>query len=135
VTDRRRATRPDTRRIGREGEEVAARYLARRGFTIVARNLRSQLGELDLVAEDGATLVFVEVKARRGPADVGPQAAVDGRKRARLVRLALGYLGRPGVRRERQCRFDVVAVSWPPSGGPPRVEHFEGAFVCEGWAP
>ena len=127
-----RARRHPTHLLGHRGEEVAARFLARRGMTIVARNLRSRLGEIDLVARDGATVVFVEVKARQDASGDPPQAAVDGRKRARLTRLALGYLARDR-QGERRCRFDVVAVTFDAAGGAPRVEHFPAAFVAEEW--
>jgi putative endonuclease len=118
---------------GREGEAVAARFLEGRGMEIVARNLRSRLGEIDLIARDGPALVFVEVKTRVGPSAVPPQAAVDARKRLRLARLALDYLAREWLG-DLACRFDVVAVTLDPAGGPPRVEHFPGAFTVEGWA-
>lgn len=130
-----------TRPVGQLGEEVAARFLESRGFRILARNLRSRLGEIDLVARDGATLVFVEVKARRGLASEPPQVSVDGRKRSRLARLALDYLARAWLR-DLACRFDVVAVTFDPgdpgdpgspAGAPPRVEHFRGAFAADGW--
>lgn len=125
------AKRP-TRPLGQVGEEVAARFLRRRGLTIVARNLRSRLGEIDLVGREGSTLVFVEVKARQAARGDPPQAAVNARKRARLARLALGYLARQGLA-ECRCRFDVVAVTLAPQGGAPRVEHFPGAFLVHGW--
>jgi putative endonuclease len=123
-----RSTRP----VGQLGEALAARYLARRGFEIVARNLRSRLGEIDLVAREGRTLVFVEVKARRGRSGDPPQAAVDGRKQARLARLAVQYLARERAG-ERACRFDVVAVTLE-AGAAARIEHFPGAFTVDGWA-
>jgi putative endonuclease len=111
---------------------VAAAHLGRQGLRVVARNVRSRLGEIDLVAEDGRTLVFVEVKARRGPAADPPQAAVDERKRARLVRLAQAYLARGGG--ERPCRFDVVAVTFDADDRPARVAHLRGAFSGDGWS-
>ncbi len=111
---------------------MAARFLADRGLEILARNLRSRLGEIDLVARDGATLVFVEVKTRLGRPSEPPQVAVDRRKQARLARLALDYLAREWLR-DLSCRFDVVAVTLDPAGGPPQVEHFPGAFAADGW--
>jgi putative endonuclease len=121
-----RATKP----LGRLGEAVAARFLERRGLQIVARNVRSRLGEIDLVARDGPTLVFVEVKARGPHAVDPPQAGVDARKQARLTRLALGYLARYRPASLR-CRFDVVAVTLDPRGGAPQVKHFPSAFDVE----
>ncbi len=125
-------SRPPQRPAGSEGEEIAARFLAQRGFEILARNLRSRLGEIDLIARDGATLVFVEVKTRSGAPREPPQAAVDARKRRRLARLALNYLAREWLR-DLACRFDVVAVTLDPAGGPPQVEHFPGAFLADPW--
>jgi putative endonuclease len=127
-----RSTRP----VGQLGEALAAGYLERRGFEILARNLRSRLGEIDLIARSGRTLVFVEVKTRRGRGGGPPQAAVDRRKQMRLARLAAEYLAR-GRRGPCACRFDVVAVTLDagdPAGGGPRVEHFPGAFAVDGWA-
>jgi putative endonuclease len=125
-------TRPARRSLGRVGEAAAARLLERQGFVILARNLRSRLGEIDLVARDGSTLVFVEVKARRGAPGDSPLAAVDARKRARLSRLALGYLA---ARRlgERSCRFDVVGVSMDDTGRVIGMRHLRHAFDLEGW--
>jgi putative endonuclease len=132
----KKAFRGSTPPLGQLGEQIAARYLEARGFEILARNLRSRLGEIDLIAQDGPTLVFVEVKTRRGrPADP-PQAGVDARKRTRLARLALDYLAREWLR-DLACRFDVVAVTLDPDnaeGGRPRVEHFPGAFAADGWS-
>ena len=124
--------RTSSRALGRIGEGAAVRFLRRRGLVILARNLRSRLGEIDLLARDGATLVFVEVKARRGGPGDPPEAAVDARKRARLTRLALGYLA---ARRlgERPCRFDVVGVTLDAAGGVTGVRHLEHAFDLDGW--
>jgi len=122
-----------TRALGVLGEEAAARFLARRGFTILERNLRSRWGELDLVARDGHTVVFVEVKARREGAGDPPQAAVDARKQARLARLALAYLARRRLG-EPPCRFDVVAVTVDRTGAVQAIRHFPDAFRLDGWS-
>jgi putative endonuclease len=112
--------------LGRAAESEAERYLRHKGYRILSRNLRSSAGELDLVAQDGEVLVFVEVKARRSEAFGGARYAVDAQKQARLIRLAARYLA---VRRLQDpvCRFDVVLCS----GGidkPSALEHIEGAF-------
>ncbi len=125
---------PSTRALGQAGEAAAVRYLKRRGLVIVARNLRSRLGEIDLVARDGSTLVFVEVKTRRGPAAEPPEAAVDTRKRLRLGRLALGYLATHRLG-EPACRFDVVGVALDEAGAVTAVRHIPHAFGLDGWAP
>jgi putative endonuclease len=126
--------RDSTRAVGNLGEAAAVRFLRRRGLVIVARNLRSRLGEVDLLAREGSTLVFVEVKARRGSPGDSPEAAVDARKRARLSRLALGYLA---ARRlgEQPCRFDVIGVLLDDAGRVTDVRHLRHAFDLDGWTP
>jgi putative endonuclease len=112
--------------LGREGESLAERFLRSRGYRIVARNVRSPSGELDLIAEDGDVLVFVEVKARQTHAFGGASYAVDRRKQTRIVKEAAQYLARHRLR-GRSCRFDVVLLR--PSMGPgPAVELIQNAF-------
>jgi len=113
------------RRLGRDGEERAARHLAAAGYTILARNVRAQGVELDLVAARGGVVVFVEVKTRRGRGQGPPEEAVDARKRARLVRGAGAWLAGQ-ERRFASVRFDVVACEVGPGGW--RVRHWPGAF-------
>jgi putative endonuclease len=117
----------DPRRLfGQEGEAAAERYLRRKGYKIVAKNLRSSLGELDLIAEDGSVLVFVEVKARRTQDFGGAIYAVHRQKQERLVRLAAQYLARHHLA-HRNCRFDVVLLQGTDSAAP-QVEHIQNAF-------
>ena len=93
---------------GAEEEERAARFLARHGLDIVARNDRTRFGEIDLVARDGAILVFVEVRMRSGEGFGGAAGSIDSRKKSRIVAAARQYLARiPG---EPPCRFDVVTL-------------------------
>lgn len=98
------------RRFGKDGESRAEEYLRRRGYRILQRNLKSSSGELDLIAEDGGVLVFIEVKARQTEVCGGARYAVDAKKQARIVRQAAYYLARHRIR-DRACRFDVVLVS------------------------
>ncbi|HQU43881.1 MAG: YraN family protein [Planctomycetia bacterium 21-64-5] len=121
--------RPAT--LGQRGEALAARHLRRRGYRIVARGSRAALGELDLVAVDGRTVVFVEVKTRRSQDAGHPADAVDDDKQRRLTRLAVAYLRRHGLL-EYPARFDVVAITWPAGRGKPTVEHFPRAFNAVG---
>jgi putative endonuclease len=112
----------DPRRVfGRYGEEAAAAHLRRKGLRILARNVRTAFGEIDLVALDGVVVVFVEVKARRSASGL---EAVDIRKQRRLARLALAFLSRAGWT-DRAARFDVVAVA---SDG--ACTHVVNAFDC-----
>jgi putative endonuclease len=121
--------------LGLRGEAVAAEVLTRRGYRIVERNCRSRWGELDVVAYDGETLVFVEVKARRDARFGDLAYAVDRRKQARLIRLAERYLVRRRLG-EPPCRFDVVLIDERPARAP-QVEVITNAFDAESreWRP
>ena len=125
----------DPRRLfGQEGEAEAERYLRRKGYRIVARNVRSSLGELDLVAEDGQVLVFVEVKARRTGQFGGAIHAVHRHKQRKLIRLAAHFLAQRHWM-DRPCRFDVVLLESKGSATL-RVEHIQDAFdVSSGGLP
>jgi putative endonuclease len=113
--------------LGRRGEAIAAAALERAGYRVAARNFRCPAGEIDLVVSRGPTLVFVEVRSRRGDRFGSGLESVDARKRRRLCRAAAAYLQRlPEA--PRAVRFDVVAIDW--SADPPRVEHVEAAFDC-----
>lgn len=118
------------RSFGQEGESAAEQYLRRKGYRILARNLRSPLGELDLVAEDGHVLVFVEVKARRTGAFGGAIYAVHQRKQEKLIQLAALYLARHHIK-DRPCRFDVVLLQGVGTG-PAQIEHIQNAFEVSG---
>jgi putative endonuclease len=118
------------RRLGHEGESAAEQYLQHKGYRIVARNLRSSLGELDLVAEDGQVLVFVEVKARRTDAFGGAIHAVHQRKQEKLIRLAAQYLARHHIK-DRLCRFDVVLLQGTDTVSS-QIEHIQNAFEVSG---
>jgi putative endonuclease len=123
-------SRADSRRgTARRGEALAALFLRLKGYRIDARNWRCPLGELDIVAWDRDTLVFVEVKARSGTSAGAPEEAVDARKQARLVQLAQAYLARSRGPTP-PCRFDVIAVE---GGGLwPRLRHLRAAFRADG---
>jgi len=94
------------RLTGRQAEESACRYLKGLGYEIVARNWRCRFGEIDIVAREGDTLVFVEVKARSSGGFGGPEAAVDRGKQERLVAAARRFIQETGA--ELRARFDVV---------------------------
>jgi putative endonuclease len=119
-------------RIGRAGEDLVAARLATAGWQIVERNARTRYGELDLVALDGRTLVFVEVKAGRTGSLFGPERpvlAVDWRKQQRVRRLATAWMGeRRGLPHYAEIRFDAVGVSFNRAGHPTDIEHIESAF-------
>lgn len=109
------------------GELAAARHLRRQGYLIVGRNVRTRRSELDLVAVDGRTLVFVEVKTLASAERFHPAEMVDQEKQRRLTRAALAYLKRHDLL-EQPARFDVVAITWPPGQRAPHIDHFQSAF-------
>ncbi|UOQ55781.1 YraN family protein [Leucobacter allii] len=117
--------RPGRARIalGAHGEELAARFLAARGFEIVDRNWRCRAGELDLVARDAGTLVGVEVKTRSGSGYGHPLAAITARKALRLRRLLYEWV-RAHEEHPERLRLDAVGITLGP--GAPRIEHLAG---------
>lgn len=112
--------------LGPRGEAIAAGFLTDRGFRIVARNYRCPLGEIDIVAADGDTLVFVEVKSRRSAEAAEPEISVHYDKRRRITRAARYFVSHKSVH-DQPLRFDVVAIVLPDHGQP-EIEHFEDAF-------
>ena len=117
--------------FGDRGEREAARYLRRRGYKILARKFRTRLGELDLVARDDETIVFVEVKTRSTNQAGHPTEAITPAKQRRLTQLALAFLKRYGLL-ERRARFDVVSIVWSSGSRPPTIEHYPNAFEAVG---
>ena len=119
-------------RLGRRAEDLVAALLADQGWQLVERNARTRTGELDLIAIDGSTLVFIEVKAGREGSEHGPVApahAVGARKQAQVRRLAREWLGagRGGGLGVSGYRFDVFGVCFGRHGGAD-VDHIRGAF-------
>lgn len=120
------------RRTGEIAEELVARRLAAAGWEIVERNARTRYGEIDIVARQRQTLVFIEVKGARAGTSFGPEKpilAIDARKQRRIRRLATAWMAeRRDLPRYDEIRFDAVGVSFDRSGRPTRYEHIEGAF-------
>ena len=118
----------DRRALGAEGEAQAARFLARRGYRIVERNVRLGGVEIDLIVRRARLVAFVEVKTRRSTAFGPPELAVDRKKQARIVRAAVAWL-RENPRRAGQVRFDVVSCLAPAGERKIwRIDHWPGAF-------
>ena len=119
--------RRDRAPLGERGERLAARWLKRRGYRILYRNLVVGWDEADLVAvdPDGRTLVIVEVKTRASEAP-GPEWGLTAKKGETLARLAARLQQRPEFR-DHPVRFDAVAIVWPRDGEP-EVRHYEDAF-------
>jgi putative endonuclease len=119
-------------RTGRLAEQLVAHRLSAAGWEIVERNARTRYGELDLVARDGRTLVFVEVKAARAGAAYGPERpieSIDWRKQLRVRRLATAWMAeRRNAPHYDAIRFDAVGVTLDRSGRIVAFDHIEGAF-------
>ncbi len=116
---------PAKDKLGDRGENRAARYLRERGYKILIRNFRCPLGEIDIIARDGRTLVFVEVKTRAQD-DPLPEDQVNASKQHQITKAGKFYLGRYGVP-QPASRFDVIAVVWP-DGREPQIRHTPHAF-------
>jgi putative endonuclease len=114
-------------RAARAGERIAEELLRLRGFEVLDRNVRSGRGEIDLIARDGETVVFVEVKLRTGSDPAAALAAVNWKKRDDVERAATRWLQSRGLT-ERPVRFDVVGITWEDDGSRLRVEHVRNAF-------
>ncbi len=112
-------------KLGKTGEDLACRELERRGYAIVARRYRRRGGELDIIARDGGTLVFVEVKARDSHEFGEAAEAVTPYKRRRIARVAMDYVMLHRLS-NCPCRFDVVAIHF--EAGQPSIEVFQNAF-------
>lgn len=112
----------NTKAIGQQGEEQAARFLEQQGYTVLARNFTTSQGELDLVVSNKKTLVFVEVKARAYEAFGGPLAAVTPAKQKRLALAAQQFIKIKSPKFD-SIRFDVICIL------PDKLEHIENAFV------
>jgi putative endonuclease len=113
--------------LGRRGEREAERLLLRKGMFIVARGYSDLGAEIDLIAVDGRTVVFVEVKTRTSDAAGMPTDAVDEVKQQKIVRAATAFLHRHQLLDER-ARFDVVSIYWPNLRIRPQLTHYEHAF-------
>jgi putative endonuclease len=114
--------------LGRLGERLAAEALERRGYEIVARNVRTEEGEIDLVTRLGEQWVFVEVRTRRGRRFGTPEESITPRKQAHMIRSARAYLGALGGE-EPPWRIDFVAVELSEAGKLLRVEVIENAVA------
>lgn len=115
--------------LGKRGETLAADYLRRLGYTVVETNYRCQWGEVDIVAQEGDTLVFVEVRTRRGASFGAPQESLTPRKRQRLISTAETYLqAHPDA--PADWRIDLISLT-PHSSGPLHIEHLPNAVQLD----
>lgn len=114
------------RETGGRYEQAAAEFLQRAGMRILHRNYRTRAGEIDLIAQDGEYLVFVEVKYRSGDGMGTAQEAVDIRKQKKVAAAARHYLMRYGYGADTPCRFDVIGINGT------KITHIQNAFWAEG---
>lgn len=117
----------DRQRLGRKGEALAEAFLRDKEYRIEARNVRTKHGEIDLVAMDGHTLVFIEVRTRAGTIFGSPEESITWRKQRKLRELALAYL-QSSDSRVSLFRFDVVSIRFLPGEITPQINHIEYAF-------
>ena len=113
--------------LGRIGENAAVAFLERHGFNILQRNFRNKLGEIDIIARDGDTICFIEVKSRKTDAFGSPFESVTRAKQRKIIHVALSYLKSRG-RCEANVRFDVISVILGDEEECPRVEIIKNAF-------
>ena len=116
------------REIGNSGESAAAKYLSRSGYSIIERNYFCRFGEIDIIAEDGKYICFIEVKSRRPGSLVTGAEAVDLHKRRKIIMTAKNYLMQNST--ELQPRFDVIEVGLRSDGRPIKgsINHIINAF-------
>jgi putative endonuclease len=119
--------RPSRDTLGRRGEAEAATYLRGIGYRIVATRERVFRGDIDIVALDGRTVVFVEVRSRSDTAHGHPAETVGFHKQRRIAQLATAYIHRHKLE-DCSARIDVVTVTFDGPDGRPQVEHFQNAF-------
>jgi putative endonuclease len=117
--------------LGQRGEDAAACYLKRQRYRIIERGYDSPLGEIDIIAIDERTVVFVEVKTRTSGDAGHPTEAIDATKQRRMTQAALAYLKSKRLL-QNAARFDVVAVNWPVGQIEPTIEHYKNAFAPTG---
>lgn len=120
----------NTRSLGRQGEDIAADYLCAHGYHILSRNFQISIGELDIIARDKDTLVFVEVKTRRSDRCGTPGQSVTRHKQKKILRAADWYLHQHPIDLAH-CRFDVIEV-YLRSDGDFELRQIRGAFEAQG---
>ena len=109
--------------MGRAGEKKASEFLAQKGYKILSTNFKTHIGEIDIIAKDGESIVFVEVKTRSSEAFGTPGESVDIKKQEKYVKIAMEYLIRNNYQ-DKECRFDVVEIV---NG---QINHIIDAFIC-----
>ena len=116
----------EPKQLGREGEALAGKFLEGLGFQILEKGSRTRLGEIDLIARDGETLVFIEVKTRTSTRFGFPEEAVTWQKQRKMAKVALTYIKAQGIR-DTPIRFDVVSIQGT------QIRHIPNAFEVSGY--
>ena len=115
-----------TKALGARGEDLAVQYLKKKGFKVIERNYHCSAGEIDLIAREGKTLIFVEIKTRSSSEFGLPQEAVDRFKQKKMIEVARAYMAEHHLTEDIPARFDVVAIQLTPTG--PDIELIKDAF-------
>lgn len=118
--------------IGKKGEETAERYLKRHGYRILEKNYKGPSGEIDIIALDKGTIVFIEVKTRRSEEFGPPELSVNSIKRQKIIRSAFHFLSKRRIK-DTPCRFDIVSITESLDGKDKKVSIIKDAFEIEKW--
>jgi len=124
ITEHRTQNTDKKKELGKEGEDIAVRFLKKNKYKILEKNFRTPLGEIDIIARDGDTLVFVEVKTRENPLFGEPFESVNYHKKRKLIKVASLYLKR--LRDIPPCRFDVISITFKDNT--PHIQLIKDAF-------
>lgn len=120
-----------SRLLGDKGERAAVRFLKQLGYSIISRQYRTDQGEIDVIALDGESVVFIEVKTRKSDAKGQPFEAVTLQKQKQLTRLAGVFLKKQQLL-SQPARFDVISIVWGAGQSQPEIQHFQNAFAPSG---
>lgn len=122
----------DNRSLGQYGEDLAIKFLLRKGYWVIERNFKNKLGEIDLIVRDGGTICFVEIKTRVSLSCGLPQESVHPYKQRKIAKVALSYLQNKFRTCDVPARFDVVSIYKTPEGDD-KIEHIINAFDSCGY--
>lgn len=125
--DRKHVSMP----LGRRGELAAERFLLKQGYWIIEHSFGEKVGEVDLIASDGLTVVFVEVKSRTSNVAGDPTEAVDQEKQRHITQTARLFAVKNGLENS-SMRFDVISILWPDLNKAPKITHYQNAFEATG---
>ena len=119
---------PNNKTLGTQREQLAIRFLKKKGYKILQRNYRCKIGEIDIVCYDHGTVAFVEVKTRFSDKFGSPELSVTEAKKRQIVKVALHYVAKKKIE-DINLRFDVVSIFYPPTEKHPTITLFKNAFT------